>query len=121
MDGMPIAGHFYRFNVGEHGKISKISIAWPNLKRAKSYRTVSPKDVIHFIRSGNAIRGPVPTSVGDIDWSSIKSVAIKKAVPSYQMANNQLYPFLRLDVLVDTGNGTVEIGMDCPIMDETKL
>jgi hypothetical protein len=121
VDGMPIAGHFYRFNVGEHGKISKISIAWPNLRRVKSYRAVSPKDVINFLRSGNAIRGPVPTSVGDIDWSSIKSVAIKKAVPSYQIANNQLYPFLRLDALVDTGSGTVEIGMDCPIIDETKL
>jgi hypothetical protein len=121
VDGMPIAGHFYRFNVGEHGKISKISIAWPNLKPVKSYSMASRKDVINFLRSGNAIRGPVPTSVGDIDWLSIKGVTIKKAVPSYQISNNQLYPFLRLDALVDTGNGTVDIGMDCPIIDETKM
>ena len=121
VDGMPIAGHFYRFNVGERGKISKVSIAWPDLKRVKSYPTVSQKEVVSFLRKGNAIRGPVPTNVGDIDWPNIKSVTIKKAVPSYQMDNNRLYPFLFLDVLVDTGNGVVEIAMNCPIIDETKL
>ena len=36
VDGMPIAYEFYRFNVGEHGRISKISITWPTLKRIKS-------------------------------------------------------------------------------------
>jgi hypothetical protein len=121
VDGMPIAGEFYGFNVGERGKISKISITWPNLKRVKLYPTVSQKEVIDFLRKGNAIRGPVPTNIGNIDWSSIKSVTIKNAVPSYQADNNRLYPFLRLDVLVDTGSGTVEIGMDCPIIDESKL
>jgi hypothetical protein len=120
VDGMPIAHHFYRFNVGEHGQISKISIAWPNLKRIKSYPTVSPKDVISFLRKGDAVRGPVPTNVGDIDWPSIKSLTIKMAVPSYQVNGNQLYPFLFLDALVDTGKGAVAIGMSCPIIDETK-
>jgi len=120
VDGMPIAHHFYRFNVGEHGKISKISIAWPNLKRIKSYLAVSPKDVISFLRKGEAVRGPVPTNVGDIDWPNIKSLTIKMAVPSYQVNCNQLYPFLFLDALVDTGKGSVAIGMSCPIIDETK-
>jgi len=121
VDGMPIAHHNYRFNVSEHGRISKISIAWPNLKRVKSYRAVSPKDVINFLRKGNAVRGPTPDNAPYIDWPSIKSLTIKKAVPSYQMDGNRLYPFLYLDALVDTGNGTVEIGMGCPIIDETKL
>lgn len=121
VDGMPIAGHFYRFNVGERGEIAKISMAWPNMKRAKSYPTVSPNEVVHFLRSGNAIRGPVPTNIGDLDWLSIKSVTIKKAIPSYLITHNQLYPFLRLDVLVNTGSETIEIGLDCPIIDETKL
>jgi len=39
----------------------------------------------------------------------------------YQIDGNRLYPFLYLDALVDTGNGTVAIGMGCPIFDETKL
>src|ERR1700744_1739207 len=37
VDGMPIAHRFCRFNVGEHGKVAKISMVWPTLKRAKSY------------------------------------------------------------------------------------
>jgi hypothetical protein len=36
------------------------------------------------------------------------------------MDGNRLYPFLNLDALVDTGNVKVEIGMACPIFDETK-
>jgi hypothetical protein len=76
--------------------------------------------VINLLRKGNAVRGPVPTDVADIDWPSIKSLTIKMAVPSYQMDGNRLYPFLNLDALVDTGNVKVEIGMACPIFDETK-
>ena len=120
VDGLPIAHQNYRFNVGEHNKIVKISIAWPNLKRIKSYRAITAKDVINLLRKGNAVRGPVPTDVADIDWPSIKSLTIKIAVPSYQMDGNRLYPFLNLDALVDTGNVKVEIGMACPIFDETK-
>ena len=121
VDGMPMAHHNNRFDIGEHGRILTISITWPNLKRVQSYRTVSSKDAMNFIRASNAIRGPAPTSIGDIDWANIKSVTIVKAVPTYQLGNNQLYPFLRLDALVDTGNETVKIGMDCPIIDETKI
>jgi hypothetical protein len=120
VDEMPIIGEFYGFNVGEQGKISRLSITWPKLKQIKLHHTLSQKEVINLLRKGDAIRGPVPTRVGDIDWASIKSLTIKMAVPSYQMDGNRLYPFLRLDVLVDTANGTVEIGMDCPIIDETK-
>jgi hypothetical protein len=121
VDKMPIAGHFYRFNVGEHGKISKISIAWPKLKRIKAYRTISQKDVVNFLRKGNAIRGPAPTDVGDFDWQDVKSVTITKAFPSYMINEGQLYPFLRMDVTINVGGRDVRMAMDCPIIDETKL
>jgi hypothetical protein len=121
VDGMPLAYDFYRFNVGEHGRISKISIAWPNLKRGKSYRTVSPKEVVDFIRRGNATRGPVPTNIGEIDWPNIKSLTITDATPSYLVNDNRLYPFLYLGALVDAGNVKFKIGMACPLIDETKL
>lgn len=121
VDGMPIAHRNYRFDVGEHGMLSRISIAWPKLRRVKSYRTVSPGEVINFIRTGDAVRGPVPTNIGGIDWQSIKSLSIKKAIPSYQMDGDRLYPFLYLDAIVDMGGETVEIGMGCPLVDETKM
>jgi hypothetical protein len=120
VDGMPIAGAFYGFNFGEHGKISKISITWPKLECLKSYLTVSQKDVINSLRRGNAIRGPVSQNVGDIDWSTIKSVTITKAVPSYLVDGSRLYPFLRMDANVDTGHENVTVAIDCPIFDETK-
>lgn len=120
VDGMPIIGRFYRFNVGEHGRITKILISWQNLKRIKTIPTISPDDVVNCIRKGDAIKGPLPTNIGDIDWSKIKSLTIKKATPSYQKDDDQLYPFLRLDVVVDTGYVNVEMGMDCPIFDENK-
>ncbi len=120
VDGMPVAPNFYGFNVGEHGKIRGISITWPNLKRIKSYPTLSRKAVINLLRKGNAIRGPAPDNAPYIDWPSIKSVTITKAVPSYLTDNTRLYPFLRLDATIDTGNGDARVAIDCPIIDETK-
>ena len=63
----------------------------------------------------------MPTDVGDIDWPSIKGIAITKAVPSYLLDGGRLYPFLHLDVMVDTGTVKVKIGMACPFIDESKL
>ena len=61
-------------------------------------------------------------NVGYIDWPNVKSVTIKKARPLYFSGDaDWLYPFLYLRALVDTGNGTVEVGIDCPIIDESKL
>ncbi len=118
---MPIAYGFYRFNVGEHGRISKISITWPSLKRIKSYHTVSPKEVVDFIRRGDATRGPVPTDIGGIDWLKIESLTITDAIPSYLIDDKRLYPFLYLGALVDTGSQKFKIGMACPLIDESKL
>ena len=121
VEGIPIVGGFQSFNVGEHGKVSALSIVWPKLERIKSYPTISRSKVIECLRKGDAMRGPVPMNVLDPDWSRIKSVTIKKAVPSYLVNNNRLYPFLRLDAAIDTGHEIVVVGIDCPIIDETKL
>lgn len=115
VDGLPIAHQNCRFNIGEQGKLVKILITWPNLKRIKSYRMVSPKDVINFLRNGNAVRGPTPTDIGDFDWHDVKGVTITKAIPSYLASNGQLYPFLRMDVTINLGGQDVKMAMDCPI------
>jgi hypothetical protein len=64
-------------------------------------------------------------SLGDIDWPTVKSVKIKKAVPMYYAGNrlapsDWLYPFAALWTTVDTGNETINVEIDCPIVDETK-
>ena len=121
VDGMPIARAFYGFTVGEHGKISKVSITWPNLKRIKSYPSVSPKDVINFLREGDAVRGPTADNAPYIDWPTIKSVTITKAIPSYFIDDARLYPYLDIVATIDTGRGDAVVAILCPIIDETKL
>jgi hypothetical protein len=120
VDGMPLEVESYGFNFGEHGKISKISITWPRLQRIKSYRTVSKKDVINFIRDGIARRGPANDNAPYIDWPSIKSVTITDAIPSYLIDDKRLYPYLELDATIDTGRGNAVVAILCPIIDETK-
>jgi hypothetical protein len=121
VDGMPIDREFYGFNVGEHGRISKLSITWPKLRRIKSYRAILQKDVIDLLRKGDAIRGPVPTNIGDFDWQDVKSMTITRAIPSYMVNGGQLYPFLRMDVTIDMGGQNVRLAIDSPIIDESKL
>ncbi|HEV2692377.1 MAG TPA: hypothetical protein VG347_05725 [Verrucomicrobiae bacterium] len=120
VDGMPIIGRSSVIDVGEHGKVEKIAITWPVLKRIKPWATVTQSDLVNYLRKGDAIRGPVPSDVGDIDWPSIKRLTIKMAIPSYQSDGKHLFPFLRLDAIVDTGSGSVPVGMDCPIIDEAS-
>jgi hypothetical protein len=123
VDEIPfVAGDGCDIDFCEHGKISEISLTWHDLERQKSYRTLSQKKIMNFLRQGKARQGPVLDNVGDIDWATAKSVTIKKALPYYFAGDtDQLYPFLGLDATVDTGHGMVDVGIDCPIIDETKL
>jgi hypothetical protein len=121
VDGMVVVGTICELYFGEHGKISKLSITWPRLQRIKSYRTVSKKDVINFLREGKADRGPAPDNAPYIDWPSIKSVTITEAMPSYLIDGTRLYPYLTLDATIDTGRGTAVVAILCPIIDEMML
>lgn len=120
VDGVRIAFENNRISIGEHGKISAISIYWPNLKRVRSYPVVSREEVIHFLRTGDAVRGPATTDIGDFDWSSVKSLTITDAIPSYLVSDDRLYPFLYLGTLIDLGGVQTKIGMACPLFDETQ-
>ena len=112
---------------GDHGKISEISITWRNMERDKCYPTVTAETMVKSIREGKAVQGYVPANFGDIDWSSVKSVTIKKIFPSYYAGGGRfapsdwLYPFAALDTTVDTGRGMIDVEIDCPIIDEAKL
>jgi hypothetical protein len=109
-------------NFGEHGKISKIDFEWPDLKRYKSAPILKPQAITQLLREGKARQGATFDNVGDIDWATVKSVTIKQAWPCYFAGDsNLLYSFLALWATVDTGHGNVDVGIDCPIIDETKL
>lgn len=123
VDGIPIvAGDGGRIYFGEHAQLNKFSITWHNMERIKSFLTVSRKNVADFLKDGKAIQGLLPDNVPDIDWSTVKNVSVKKAWPSYYSGKTDLlYPYLALWATVDTGQGDVDVEIDCPIFDETKV
>jgi hypothetical protein len=123
VDGAEVIGDagYCRLTFGEHGKISQIDFSWPDLKREKSAPTLKPQVITQLIRQGKAFQGATFDSVGDIDWLSVKSVTIKQAWPCYFAGDSNLfYPFLALWTTVDTGHGNIDVGIDCPIIDESK-
>lgn len=123
VEGAEVIGDagYCKLHFGERGKISKIDFSWPDLRRYKSAPTLKPQAIMQLLRQGHARQGPVMADAGDIDWSTVKSVTIKQAWPCYFAGNsNFLYPFLALWTTVDTGHGVVEVGINCPIIDETK-
>jgi hypothetical protein len=122
VDGIPVvACDGGRIRFAEHSQVSKLSITWHNLTPDKSFSSLKPKAIVQLLRQGKAIQEPVPMNVGEIDWPHVKSVTIKKAEPLYFAGEtDRLYPFVLLQTVVDTGNGMVEVGIDCPIIDEAK-
>jgi hypothetical protein len=110
---------------GDHGKITKIDLSWRSLERSRSYPTVTPEIMMESIRKGRAIQGLLPADSPGIDWPTVKSITIKGAWPRYDAGDrfrpsDQLYPFAALDTAVDTGHGTVNVEIDCPVIDESK-
>lgn len=111
---------------GEHGKITKILIAWRKMERDKSYPTITLEAIIASIRNGKAIQGMVPDNLPGIDWRTVKAVTIKKCEPCYYAGGNPfspsdwLEPYAALWTTVDAGYGNVDVEIDCPIIDQSK-
>ena len=112
---------------GGDGKITKILIAWRNMEREKHYATVTPETMIKSIREGKAIQGMIPDYFNGIDWPTVKSVTVEKCEPCYYAGGNpfapsdSLQPYAALWTTVDTGHGKIDVEIDCPLIDETKL
>jgi hypothetical protein len=82
--------------------------------------------MVQSIRAGKAIQGMIPDNLNEIDWRTVKSVTIKKAEPSYYAGGDPfapsdwLRPYAALWTTVDTGYGTIDVEIDCPIIDDSK-
>lgn len=123
VDGAEVIGDagYCQLHFGEHGRISQIDFSWPDLKRYKSAETLKPETVIQLIRNGKAHQGLLPMGFDPIEWQAVKSVTVKQAWPCYFGGDSRLYPFLDLWTTVEAPQGYVDIEIDCPIIDETKL
>jgi hypothetical protein len=123
VDGAEVIGDagYCQLHFGEHGRISQIDFSWPDLKRYKSVATLKPETVIQLIRNGKAHQGLLPMGFDPIEWQAVKSVTVKQAWPCYFGGDSRLYPFLDLWTTVEAPQGYVDIEIDCPITDESKL
>jgi hypothetical protein len=109
-----------RLQFGEGGLVSKIELSWPALELSKTFPTLKPDAVMQAFHQGKVVQGFLPTDFSDIDWRKVKSVTIKQAWPSYFAGTTKwLYPFLTLWATVETDHGSVDIELDCPIIDES--
>jgi hypothetical protein len=95
------------------------------LKRYKAFPTVSPDTIIKWIREGKAKQGGIPMNSNDIDWTTAKSLTIKKAEICYYAGDRfspspWLMPIVSFWTTVDTRDGTIDVEIDCPIIDEKK-
>jgi len=106
---------------GEGGKPIHIDLSWRDLKRVKSYKTASPQTIVQLIRAGKAVSGGIPMNLPPIDWATVKSLTVKKADLCYYAGDRLapspwLIPLVSLWTTVDTGKGTVDVEIDCPII-----
>jgi hypothetical protein len=111
------------FRFGDHGKIINISLSWRRLEQYKNSPTASPDRMIQWIRSGQAVQNMIPMDAEPIDWKTVKNVTIKSAKLCYyggipSEPSDWLIPFSALWTTVDRGHGSIDVEIDCPIIDE---
>jgi hypothetical protein len=120
VDGISlIAGDGSQISFGEHGTIRSFSITWRKLRRYQRLRSITPETAIAYLREGKAVQELVP---GEVDWAAVRKVTIKKALPYYDSGQSDwLYPFLALVASTEPAFGHTQFGIDCSILDETKV
>jgi len=120
VNGIPvIGGDGGTITFGEHGTIRKFSITWRTLERHQSELSVTPEAAMTFLREGKAVQELIE---GEIDWAKVNSVTIKRASPLYDDGHTEwLWPFLGLVAVTEPSYGHTQFGIDCPIIDETKV
>lgn len=109
---------------GPHGRPVHIDISWRGLNRVKPVNTVSPETIMEWVRHGKAMQGGIPMNLPAINWQGVKSLTVKSADLCYNAGDRiapskWLMPLLLLWTTVDTGNGTIDVEIDCPVIDES--
>jgi hypothetical protein len=127
LDGVDFIGNGGRggceIEFGHHAKVSRMLLCWRTLERDKFYPVATPETLLKWIREGKAVYEPSPDY--DIDWSSVKRMAITKITPFYfgevySEPQNMISPFATLEATVDTEPTNLTVYLHCPIIDEIK-
>lgn len=109
-------------NFGEYGKPSGIRLSWRPLEPYKRYLTADPATIIKWIQSGRAVQGATRMDAEIIDWKTVKNLTVTKADLCYYAGDpfnpsDWLMPFVALWTTVDTGHSTMDVEIDCPVID----
>ena len=108
---------------GEHGRIARIDLSWRNLERSKLCPVISPEKMMQYIRQGKAVYGGVRMDGPGIpNWREVKRVTIKEVKPCYDAgsplaSSDWLYPFAALWTTVESQYDSVDVEIDCPLID----
>jgi hypothetical protein len=123
-----------RIVYGENGKIIQMTIEWRGLERKKLYSTATKKQILQWLHEGRCyfprwFYPPYQDKI-DIDWTKVKHLTITDAEAYYWGApfpergipmHIYTYPFAILSATVNTGTTNLNIEIDCPVIDESKL
>jgi hypothetical protein len=120
LDGAAFVGSNCEIDFGENGKASKISFLWQGVERFKSCKVADTAKIISWIQNGKAVQGRIPWDSGSINWNTVKSMKVQKVKLCYQPTENYVYPLLALMTTLDTGSGSIDVEIDCPIIDEAQ-
>jgi hypothetical protein len=119
------AGGDGEMRFGDQGKVVKISLSWRKAEHYKRYATASPETVIRWIRQGKAVQNMLPGDIPGVDWNTVKSLSLNKAQLCCYAGDpfkpsDWLMPFVAFFASVDTGEGSLNLEIDCPIADRAK-
>jgi hypothetical protein len=138
VDGMEFKcdGGYGLVRFGEYGQVVKAQFYWRSVERDKLYAAATREQIIQWVREGKAIQKHMMTEQGGeaiIDWSTVKSLTIRKAAICYwgeafaarELAHQPVlpslvYPYVEISGTVDTGRTNLYVEIVCPVIDETN-
>jgi len=108
---------------GDHGRVVMMSLSWRMIERYKHYPTASPEMLTGWIRQGKAVLNMLPGDIPGIDWNAVKSLTLEKAQLCCYAGepSDWLVPFVALVATIDFGDRSLDVEIDCPIADQSKI
>jgi hypothetical protein len=130
LDGVDFLGRTgvqggFDIDFGHHAKVHELSLRWRKLEREALYPVARPETVIKWLREGRGVQAfsSVVESSDHVNLASVKKVTITQVTPYYfgqseDISQRRIYPFAKLETIVDTGRTNVPVVVYCPIIDE---
>ena len=114
-----------RIDIGNHGKIARISVLWRRLERDKAYEIAGREALIKMLHDGKGVIAPLPEDIEPIDWKAVRSFVVTNATPYYfgergQVIEHTMYGFITLAGFVESPRGKTDVQIDCPVMGKRK-